>query len=109
VPHCWLRSKNPRSTDGYYCNRSFWIGSPNVIRNESAPSPRLCSRRQDAWQAVRDEAGRGLDLAKKYWDAPAELGSKVVEDDVLFKRLVWPTKATPRALLETSKYMVDGK
>ena len=50
------------------------------------------------------------ELAVKYWELPPELGAKVVEDDVLFKRgWCWPTEGDAAALLETSKSMVDGK
>jgi len=56
------------------------------------------------------DPGTVSELAKKYWELPPELGAKVVEDDVLFKRgWCWPTEGDAVALLETSKSMVDGK
>ena len=56
------------------------------------------------------DPGKVSELAVKYWELPPELGAKVVEDDVLFKRgWCWPTEGDAVALLETSKAMVDGK
>ena len=56
------------------------------------------------------DAGEVSELARKYWELPPKLGAKVVKDDVLFKRgWCWPTEGDAAALLETSKYMVDGK
>jgi hypothetical protein len=56
------------------------------------------------------DPGKVSELAFKYWELPPELGAKVVEDDVLFKRgWCWPTEGDAAALLETSKSMVDGK
>jgi len=97
--------------DGYYLHRSFWIGSPNVIRNDPALVTAFVLAQQDAVAKLSaTKPGEVSDLAKKYWELPAELGSKVVEDDVLFKRgWCWPTEGDAAALLETSKYMVDGK
>jgi hypothetical protein len=97
--------------DGYYLHRSFWIGSPNVIRNDPALVTAFVLAQQDAVAKLSMmDAGKVSELAKKYWELPPELGAKVVEDDVLFKRgWCWPTEGDAAALLETSKYMVDGK
>ena len=56
------------------------------------------------------DAGQVSELARKYWELPPELGSKVVKDEVLFARgWCWPTEGDALALLETSKYMVEGR
>ena len=50
------------------------------------------------------------ELSRKYWELDPKLGSLVVKDDVLFARgWCWPTEGDATALLETSKFMVDGK
>ena len=56
------------------------------------------------------DPGKVSQLSVKYWELPPDLGAKVVEDDVLFKRgWCWPTEGDAAALLETSKAMVDGR
>jgi len=50
------------------------------------------------------------ELSRKYWELDPKLGSKVVGDEVLFKRgWCWPTEGDALALLETSKFMVEGR
>ena len=49
-------------------------------------------------------------MAKKYWELDPKLGSAVVKDEVLFVRgWCWPTEGDANAVLETSKFMVEGK
>jgi hypothetical protein len=56
------------------------------------------------------DAGAVSELARKYWELDPKLGALVVKDDVLFQRgWCWPTEGDAAALLETSKYMVEGK
>jgi hypothetical protein len=56
------------------------------------------------------DPGAVSELARKYWELPPQLGAKVVEDEVLFKRgWCWPTEGDALALLETSKFMVGGR
>ncbi len=97
--------------DGYYLHRSFWIGSPKLIQSDPAIVTAFVLAQQDAVAKLSGtKPGEVSELARKYWELPPELGAKVVEDDVLFKRgWVWPTEGDAAALLETSKYMVDGK
>jgi ABC-type nitrate/sulfonate/bicarbonate transport system substrate-binding protein len=97
--------------DGYYLHRSFWIGSPKVIQADPPIVTAFVQAQQDAIEKLaKMNAGEVSQLAKKYWELPPELGAKVVEDDVLFKRgWCWPTEGDAIALLETSKYMVDGR
>jgi ABC-type nitrate/sulfonate/bicarbonate transport system substrate-binding protein len=97
--------------DGYYLHRSFWIGSPKIIQSDPAIVTAFVQAQQDAVAKLsKMNAGEVSQLAKKYWELPPELGAKVVEDDVLFKRgWCWPTEGDAIALLETSKYMVDGR
>jgi hypothetical protein len=97
--------------DGYYLHRSFWIGSPTVMKNDPALVTAFVLAQQDAIAKLSAmDTGQVSELARKYWELPPELGKKVVEDDVLFKRgWCWPTEGDAAALLETSKYMVDGK
>ena len=97
--------------DGYYLHRSFWIGSPKLIQSDPAIVTAFVLAQQDAVSKLSGtKPGEVSELARKYWELPPELGAKVVEDDVLFKRAwVWPTEGDAVALLETSKAMVDGK
>jgi ABC-type nitrate/sulfonate/bicarbonate transport system substrate-binding protein len=97
--------------DGFYLHRSFWIGSRKIIESEPAIVSAFVTAQQDAVAKLSTmDPGKVSELAKKYWELPPELGSKVVLDDVLFKRgWCWPTEGDARALLETSKSMVDGK
>jgi ABC-type nitrate/sulfonate/bicarbonate transport system substrate-binding protein len=97
--------------DGYYLHRSFWIGQPKVIREHPAVVTAFVMALQDAVAKLSTwPPAKVSDLAKKYWELPPELGSKIVEDEVLFKRgWCWITEGDAAALLETSKYMVDGR
>ena len=97
--------------DGYYLHRSFWIGSPKVMQGDPAIVTAFVQAQQDAVAKLsKMNAGDVSQLSKKYWELLPELGAKVVEDDVLFKRgWCWPTEGDAIALLETSKYMVDGR
>jgi ABC-type nitrate/sulfonate/bicarbonate transport system substrate-binding protein len=97
--------------DGFYLHRSFWIGSRKRMESDPAVVTAFVMAQQDAIEKLsKMDPGKVSDLAKKYWELPPELGAKVVEDDVLFKRgWCWPTEGDAAALLETSKSMVDGK
>ena len=82
-----------------------------LIQNEPGLATAFVRAQQDAVAVLsKMDAGKVSQLAVKYWELPPELGAKVVEDDVLFKRgWCWPTEGDAVALLETSKAMVDGK
>lgn len=103
--------KSPFYPDGYYLHRSFWIGSAKIIESDPALVTAFVQAQQEAVAILsKMDAGKVSQLAVKYWELPPELGAKVVEDDVLFKRgWCWPTEGDAAALLETSKSMVDGK
>ncbi|HZQ60315.1 MAG TPA: PhnD/SsuA/transferrin family substrate-binding protein [Casimicrobiaceae bacterium] len=103
--------KSPFYPDGYYLHRSFWIGHPNVIKAHGPVATAFILAQQDAVAKLSGmDAGEVSQLARKYWELPPELGSRVVKDDVLFARgWCWPTEGDALALLETSKYMVDGR
>ena len=103
--------KSPFYPDGYYLHRSFWIGSTKIIQSDPAIVTAFVQAQQEAVAVLsKMDAGKVSQLAVKYWELPPDLGAKVVEDDVLFKRgWCWPTEGDAAALLETSKSMVDGK
>jgi ABC-type nitrate/sulfonate/bicarbonate transport system substrate-binding protein len=103
--------KSPFYPDGYYLHRSFWIGNRKIIKSDPAVVTAFVMAQQDAVEKLsKMDPGKVSELARKYWELPPELGAKVVEDDVLFKRgWCWPTEGDAVALLETSKSMVDGK
>src|SRR5689334_14371939 len=103
--------QSPFYPDGYYLHRSFWIGSPNIVKNDPAVVTAFVLAQQDAIAKLSTmDPGAVSDLAKKYWELDPKLGSKVVGDEVLFKRgWCWPTEGDALALLETSKFMVEGR
>jgi len=103
--------KSPFYPDGYYLHRSFWIGHSNIIKNHPAVVTAFVQAQQDAIAKLSGmDPGQVSELARKYWELPPELGSKVVKDEVLFARgWCWPTEGDALALLETSKYMVEGR
>jgi ABC-type nitrate/sulfonate/bicarbonate transport system substrate-binding protein len=103
--------KSPFYPDGYYLHRSFWIGSANMVKSQPALVSAFVQAQQDAVAKLSGmDPGQVSELARKYWELPPELGAKVVKDDVLFARgWCWPTEGDALALLETSKYMVEGK
>src|SRR6478609_5699030 len=103
--------KSPFYPDGYYLHRSFWIGSANLVKSQPALVSAFVQAQQDAVAKLSGmDPGQVSELARKYWELPPELGAKVVKDDVLFARgWCWPTEGDALALLETSKYMVEGK
>ena len=103
--------KSPFYPDGYYLHRSFWIGHPNIIKSHPAVVTAFVQAQQDAVAKLAAmDPGQVSELSRKYWELPPELGSKVVKDEVLFARgWCWPTEGDALALLETSKYMVEGR
>ncbi len=97
--------------DGYYLHRSFWI-----LRNAMAEQhPQvvvafLMAQQESVAALTAMDAGAVSQLVKDYWKLDAVAGAKVVKDDVLFSRgWSWPTENDARAVLESSKYMVQNK
>lgn len=66
---------------------------------------------EEAVRALTDmDAGAVSQLVKDYWKLEPKQGAKVVKDEVLFIRgWSWATENDARAVLETSKYLVDSK
>lgn len=103
--------KAPFYPDGYYLHRSFWITHQRVVGANPDLVTAFCLAQQQAIDALTAmNKGAVSDLVKSYWQLPPELGAKVVDDEVLFKRgWCWPTEGDAAAILEISKYMVQGK
>jgi hypothetical protein len=103
--------KSPFYPDGYYLHRSFWIGSSNIIKNDPAVATAFVLAQQDAVAKLSTmDPGQVSQLSQKYWELDPKLGAKVVGDEVLFQRgWCWPTEGDAVALLETSKFMVEGR
>lgn len=97
--------------DGYYLHRSFWLAHNNVVEKHPNVVVAFLSAQQEAVAALTAmDPGAVSQLVKDYWKLDAEAGAKVVKDDVLFARgWSWPTENDARAVLETSKYLVDNK
>ena len=103
--------KSPFYPDGYYLHRSFWIGSPTIVNSDPAIVTAFVQAQQDAVGKLSGmNPGEVSQLSRKYWELDPALGAKVVGDEVLFLRgWVWPTEGDALALLETSKFMVEGR
>jgi ABC-type nitrate/sulfonate/bicarbonate transport system substrate-binding protein len=103
--------KSPFYPDGYYLHRSFWITSDKMVKANPEVVTAFTMAQQDAVGKLSAmDAGAVSELARKYWELDPKLGALVVKDDVLFQRgWCWPTEGDAAALLETSKYMVEGK
>lgn len=96
--------------DGYYLHRSFWVVQDSMIEEHPDVVVAFIAAQQ---QAVEELSARSPEeiaqIAEEYWKLPPEQGAKVVEDELLFIRgWVWPTEGDASALLEISKFMVDG-
>jgi ABC-type nitrate/sulfonate/bicarbonate transport system substrate-binding protein len=103
--------KSPFFPDGYYLHRSFWIGHTEFIKNHPGVVTAFILAQQDAVSKLSATDPKQVsEMARKYWELPPELGEKVVRDEVLFARgWCWPTEGDARAVLDTSKFMVEGK
>lgn len=103
--------KSPFYPDGYYLHRSFW-----VLRNalgEKHPNVVVAflMAQQEAVAALsKMDPGEVSQLVKDFWKLGPEPGAKVVKDEVLFSRgWSWPTENDARAVLEVSKFLVEGR
>ena len=103
--------KSPFYPDGYYLHRSFWLVNNGLLDRNPKLVLAFVLAQQDALTALTAmQAGAVSQLVKEYWKLDPEQGAKVVNDDVLEQRKwIWPTQGDARAVLETSKYLVDSK
>jgi ABC-type nitrate/sulfonate/bicarbonate transport system substrate-binding protein len=103
--------KSPFYPDGYYLHRSFWIGQNKLIDAHPKVIVAFVIAQQEAVKALSaTPPGEVSEMVKKYWGLSSDLGAKVVGDEVLFiRKWVWPTEGDASALLEASKFMVQGK
>lgn len=103
--------KSPFYPDGYYLHRSFWITGSGLVKDNPGLVTAFAMAQQDAVSKLSAmDPGAVSELSRKYWELDPKLGALVVKDDVLFQRgWCWPTEGDAAALLETSKYMVEGK
>ena len=97
--------------DGYYLHRSFWILRNALAEQHPQVVVSFLTAQQEAVAALSAmDAGAVSQLVKEYWKLDPVQGAKVVKDDVLFSRgWSWPTENDARAVLESSKYMVENK
>ena len=103
--------QSPFFPDGYYLHRSIWIAAPKTIRDNPPLAVAFLMAQQDAIAKLTAMApGAVSDLVSKYWALPSDQGAEVVKDEVLFKRgWCWPTEGDATAILEVSKFMVEGR
>ena len=103
--------KSPFFPDGFYLHRSFWILRNALADQHPNVVVAFLVAQQEAVAALSAmDAGDVSQLVKDYWKLDAVQGAKVVKDDVLFSRgWSWPTENDARAVLESSKYMVENK
>lgn len=103
--------KSPFFPDGFYLHRSFWIANPATIRNAPPVAVAFLIAQQEAVARLSAmNPGDVSDLVSKYWALPREQGAEVVKDELAFKRgWVWSTEGDAAAILEVSKFMVEGR
>ena len=103
--------KSPFFPDGYYLHRSFWLVNNGLLdRNPKVVLAFLMAQQDAVTALVAKDPGAVSQLVKEYWKLDPVQGAKVINDDVVEKRgWIWPTEADARAVLETSKYLVDSK
>lgn len=103
--------KSPFHPDGYYLHRSFWLVNNRMLDKQPKLVVAFLVAQQDAVTALKAMSpGPVSQLVKDYWRLDGEMGAEVVSDDVVFERgWAWPTESDARAVLETSKYLVDNK
>ena len=103
--------KSPFFPDGYYLHRSFWLVNNGLLDRNAKLVTAFVLAQQDATAALAAmKAGPVSQLVKQFWKLDEAQGDKVVNDDVVYKRgWAWPTEADARAVLETSRYLVESK
>src|SRR5690606_28416284 len=96
--------------DCYYLHRSFWMTRDELLDKHPKLITAFVAAQQEAVDALKGMSPAAIsDSVEKYWGLPSDLGAKVVEDEVLFRRgWVWPTQGDVSAIVETSKFMVAG-
>ena len=102
---------SPFYPDGYYLHRSFWLLRNAIAEKHPKIVVAFLMAQQEAVAALTAmDAGAVSQLVKDFWKLDAPQGAKVVKDDVLFARgWSWPTENDARAVLETSKFLVDNR
>ena len=97
--------------DGYYLHRSFWIANNGLIEKHPKVVVAYLVAQEEAVRALTTtDPGAVSQLVKEYWKLDPAQGAKAVKDEVLFIRgWSWATENDARAVLETSKYLVDSK
>jgi ABC-type nitrate/sulfonate/bicarbonate transport system substrate-binding protein len=103
--------KTPFYPDGYYLHRSFWVCREQVVEKNPETAVAFVMALQEAVGVLTAmNPGDVSQLVASYWKLPPDQGAKVVRDELLFRRgWVWPTEGDAQAILQTSKYMVEGK
>lgn len=102
---------SPFYPDGYYLHRSFWLTHNRVAEQHPKVVVAFLMALQDSVAALSAmEPGAVSQLVKEFWKLEPADGAKVVRDDVLFARgWDWPTENDARAVLETSKFLIDNR
>ncbi|MGQ0652266.1 MAG: ABC transporter substrate-binding protein [Betaproteobacteria bacterium] len=103
--------KSPFYPDGYYLHRSFWLVRNGFAEQHPQAVVAFLLAQEEAVVALsKMDMGAVSQLVKDYWKLDGEQGAKVNKDEVLFIRgWSWPTENDARAVLETSKYLVQSK
>lgn len=96
--------------DGYYLHRSFWMVRDELLNKHPKLITAFVATQQQALDALKGMTpGAISDSVEKYWGLTSDLGAKVVEDELLFRRgWIWPTEGDVSAIVEASKFMVAG-
>lgn len=102
---------SPFYPDGYYLHRSFWVVRNEILEKHPKVAVAFVMAQQKALEDLMKLPGEQVsELVKKYWELPPAAGKQIVQDEVLFLRgWVFPTEGDAWALVETSRFMADGK
>jgi ABC-type nitrate/sulfonate/bicarbonate transport system substrate-binding protein len=103
--------KSPFYPDGYYLHRSFWICNSRIVSTDGAIGQAFLVAMQRAVDALQKmKPAETAESVKQYWGLSAELGAKVIEDEVVFQRgWTWPTEGDAASITQISNLMVESR
>lgn len=103
--------ESPFYPDGFYLHRSFWLTHNSLLEEHpDVVGAFVVAQQQAVEKLIAMDPTEVSQLVVDYWELPPEQGAKVIEDEVVFIRgWVWPTEGDASAVLETSKFMVEGE
>ena len=97
--------------EGYYLHRTMWVGRGEFVKQHPKVIVAFLTALNRATQQVAKMNPNDVsDMVKEYWKLPADQGSIIVKDDVLFKRSwAWLTEGDLRSIVANSRFMKEAK